>query len=169
MSLFRPQSDQRFHSSLRHSPFATENTAWVRGTHWSRAQTVSMCPFRTAYFNSVVVKCATCSSIPLKKQKRGQKNESLSSPGVWTLLLTVKLTCPFRAAACIKSMTNWCGFPATTFLSTEMSSSPGRSRPSRSAGVFSIIAPITICSKTIDISSGDKDKEDKESHSNCFS
>lgn len=104
-----------------------------------------------------------------QNRKEDKKTKELSLPGIWTLLLTVKLTCPFRAAACIKSMTNWCGFPATTFLSTEMSSSPGRSRPSRSAGVFSIIAPITICSKTINISSGDKGREDEESHSNCFS
>lgn len=133
---------------------------------------------RTLYFNLMAVKCATCSSIPVKKKNKTKhkkpdnnkkkKKKSLSSPGVCTLLLTVKLTCPFRAAACIKSMTYWCGFPATTFLSTEMSSSPGRSRPSRSAGVFSIIAPITICSKTIDISRGDEGNEDEESHSNCF-
>lgn len=98
-----------------------------------------------------------------QKQKRDQKKnkKNMSSPGVSTLLLTVKLTCPLRAAACIKSITYLCGFPATTFLSTEMSSSPGRSRPSRSAGVFSIIAPITICSKTINISSVDEGEEDE--------
>lgn len=89
-----------------------------------------------------------------QQRKRGPASGpwTPSSPGVSTLLLTVRLTCPLRAAACIKSITYLCGFPATTFLSTEMSSSPGRSRPSRSAGVFSIMAPITICSKTINIS-----------------
>lgn len=67
-------------------------------------------------------------------------------------------------------MTYLCGFPATTFLSTEISSSPGRRRPSRSAGVFSIIAPITICTKTINISSADEGEEE-ETHRNqtfCF-
>lgn len=95
-----------------------------------------------------------------KMRKEGERN--VSSPGVSTLLLTVRLTCPLRAAACIKSITYLCGFPATTFLSTEMSSSPGRSRPSRSAGVFSIMAPITICSKTINISSAMEGEEIKK-------
>lgn len=147
---------------------------WVRSTQRSCAQTVSMCAVsKLCFFNLMPVKCAACSPILVKcekkdkntKQKRTEKKkinkQNMSSPGICTLLLTVKLTWPLRAAACIKSITYLCGFPATTFLSTEMSSSPGRSRPSRSAGVFSIIAPMTICSKTINISSIDLGEGDE--------
>lgn len=146
-----PASDQGFNSSLTSSPFTTKKLRV--GEKYTLFLSAACQHVSSSYFNLMAVKCATCSSVSVKKQQHkkpnnDQKKQSLPSPGVCTLLLTVKLTCPFRAAACIKSMTYWCGFPATTFLSTEMSSSPGRRRPSRSAGVFSMIAPITICSKT---------------------
>lgn len=56
-----------------------------------------------------------------------------------------RLTWPFLAAPCIRSMTYLCGFPTTGIPSTNSSSSPGRRRPSRSAGLFSMMAPIRIC------------------------
>lgn len=67
------------------------------------------------------------------------------SPAAGTFLLMTRPTWPLRAAPCIKSMTYLCGFPTTGIPSTNSSSSPGRKRPSRSAGLFSIIAPIKIC------------------------
>lgn len=70
----------------------------------------------------------------------------LNSPSGWTGLLTVRVTWPLRAAACMRSMTYRWGLPATGMWSTDTSSSPGRRRPSRSAGLFSMMAPMTICS-----------------------
>lgn len=79
-------------------------------------------------------------------KKESQIDDSaVSSPATWTLLLITRFTWPVRAAPCIRSMTYLCGFPTTGIPSTNSSSSPGRRRPSRSAGLFSMIAPMRIC------------------------
>lgn len=69
---------------------------------------------------------------------------SLHSPVGSTFLLTVRLTCPFRAALCIRSITYRWVLPATGIPSTYTSSSPGWRRPSLSAEPMAITAPMRI-------------------------
>lgn len=61
-----------------------------------------------------------------------------------TFLLTVRFTCPFRAALCIRSITYRWVLPATGIPSTYTNSSPGWRRPSRSAEPMAITAPMRI-------------------------